>query len=1134
MAQKFIVKTILTILLSGCLFCFTLDAQINFEFQSQYKYLKGNQAAGISSEWKDIVFDDTGWSTGYAPFWYGDGTGGTELTDMQGSYSTLYLRTSFNAADANNINTLTLNVDFDDGFVIWINGTEVLRQYAPEVLSHDALAADLHESGIPEEFVLDANDFSLIEGQNTMAVQGFNISLSESSDFHFEISIYAEPDIPELIDTIGLSFSHDAGFYDNPFDLGISSPDPEADIIYTLDGSNPQSSESKFAGDSVVTITVDPASTTGRAATPGFIVRASLDKDGFRPSKPESRTYIFIENLKTQSYPGGTWPTEDINGQIIDLDMDSDVINDSRYSSLIDDALLEIPTISVATDIKYLFDPDTGIYVNAWGHGPEWERECSAELINSDGSEGFNVNAGLRIRGGWSRHNYFPKHAFRLFFRSKYGDPKLYFPLFGDEGVEEFDKIDLRCAMNYAWSTGDSRNTMVREVFSRDSQRDTKQPYTRSRHYHLYLNGMYWGLFQTQERSEARYAADYFGDNREDYDVVKVNTEDWNYQIEATDGNLDAWQLLWNKCNTGFQDNESYFDIIGKDANGRPKKGSQVLVDIDNLIDYMIGIFYTGNFDAPTSSFMRNDGPNNFYAIFNRNDKSKGFTFYNHDAEHALFYYNAWPGIGIDENRINIGTISGELKMEVDNFGSFHPQWLHFRLSQNEEYRIRFADRAYTHLTGNGVYTPDKCLERFDRRVSEIDTAVIAESARWGDANSGTAYTKDDNWWPEIQTVRTLFFPNRTNIVINQLKDANLYPSINPPDVRTVEGILEESVYSLSSSMNISIENPNSTGTIYYTLNDEDPRLVGGDISPSASEMNDGEEMEVSNSTIIKARIYNNGNWSALKNITFIGQQDDYSNLKVTELHYHPADHIEGTDTIPGKDLEFIEFKNIGETGINLTGLVLDSAVYYEFPDNVVLGPKNFFVVASKPTKFYNYYGMLASGNFQGNFSNGGEEVLLTNGEGEEIIHFYYYDDSPWPVLADGIGFSMVSTEFNPQGDPNDASYWRSSLLVDGSAFKDDDGLTDIFVTEIITDSEIKVYPNPTSDHVVISLDSPEEYQQLDIRLYNTNGMLVYQSVEENNAIVNLNNLGLSHGIYFIRIETDNVIETAKIIFSGH
>ncbi len=1134
MIRKIIIKKLAISVLLGYLLFFALKAQINFDFQSQYRYLKGNQAAGISPDWKNTVFDDSGWSTGNAPFWYGDGTGGTELTDMQGTYSTLYMRTAFNAGDANNINNLTLYVDFDDGFVIWINGEEALRQFAPDVLSYDAFASDLHESGTPEVFILDANDFNLVEGQNTLAIQGFNISLSESSDFHFDMSISAAPDIPEFIDTIGLSFSHDAGFYNNPFNLNITSPDPGANIIYTLDGSNPQNSANIFQGGSAVTILIDPASTTGRGTTPGVVVRASLGKDGYKPSKPEARTYIFIEKVKTQSYPGGGWPNGNINDQIIDLEMDPDVVNDGRYASLIDDALLEIPTISVATDLNNLFDPETGIYVNAWGHGSEWERECSVELINPDGSEGFSINAGLRIRGGWSRHGYFPKHAFRLFFRSQYGEPKLSFPLFDDEGVSEFDKIDLRCEMNYAWSTGDGRNTMVREVFSRDSQRDTKQPYTRSRYYHLYINGLYWGIFQTQERSEARFAADYFGDNREDYDVIKVNTEDWNYQIEVTDGYLTTWQLLWDKCGTGFQDNTSYFEVEGKNLIGNPKKGSEVLVDIDNLIDYMIGIFYTGNFDAPTSSFMGNDGPNNFYAIFNRKDKSKGFTFYNHDAEHAMFYYSANPGIGIDEDRVNIGTRTDNLRMQVNNFWSFHPQWLHYKLSQNAEYRMRFADRAHMYLIGDGVYTPAKCLERFDKRVSEIDTAVIAESARWGDARSGSAYTKDDNWWPEIQTVRNLFFPVRTDIVIDQLIDADLFSTIKPPDVKTSEGTLKSTRYELNSGMNIIIENPNSTGTIYYTVNNEDPRFVGGDISSSAMEMNDGAEMAINYSTILKTRIYDNGSWSPLKQITFIGQQDDLSNLKVTELHYHPPDHIVGTDTTPGKDLEFIEFKNIGETSLNLSGLVLDSAVYYEFPANAVLGPKNFFVVASKPAKFFEYYGKIASGNFQGNFSNGGEEVLLVNGQGEEIIHFFYSDDSPWPTRPDGFGYSLVSTDFNPQEDPNNPLYWRASLLIDGSPFKDDDGLSDIPTPEIISRGSLKVYPNPATDYIVISVDPSEEYQLLDISIYSMNGMLVYQAAEENNSAVDLKNLGLSNGIYFIRVETDDFVETVKILFSGY
>ena len=156
--------------------------------------------------------------------------------------------------------------------------------------------------------------------------------------------------------------------------------------------------------------------------------------------------------------------------------------------------------------------------------GRAWERPVSVELINPDGSEGFQIDAGLRIRGGYSVSGGNPKHAFRLFFRDEYGQAKLKFPLFGDEGADEFDHVDLRCSQNYSWAfEGNPQNTDVRDVFSRDVQGETGQPYTRSRYYHLYINGQYWGLFQTEERSEASFGESYMGGNKEDYDVVSSN-----------------------------------------------------------------------------------------------------------------------------------------------------------------------------------------------------------------------------------------------------------------------------------------------------------------------------------------------------------------------------------------------------------------------------------------------------------------------------------------------------------------------------------------------------------------------------------------------------------------------------------
>jgi hypothetical protein len=546
----------------------------------------------------------------------------------------------------------------------------------------------------------------------------------------------------------------------------------------------------------------------------------------------------------------------------------------------------------------------------------------------------------------------------------------------------------------------------------------------------------------------------------------------------------------------------------------------------------MLTIFYAGNFDAPTSSFGQNNGPNNFYAIYNRNDTKEGFVFLNHDAEHSLFVNEAWPGIGINENRVNIGTRTDENRMEVSSFSAFHPQWLHFKLSENEEYRLRFADRAAMYLTGNGPLTPDRCLTRFNERVSEIETAIIAESARWGDAMSGNSYTKDDNWLPEINGVRTGFFPVRTDIVIDQLLQEGLYTSLEPPEIIISGATVYDKDYSISSNTQISIENPNSAGSVYFTFDGSDPRLIGGDLSSVAIMGDDPEEMLIPASTIINARVYHNGNWSALRHINFFSENDDLSALKVTELHYHPVDYIVGTDTVSGKSFEFIEFKNTGESALNLSGLVLDSAVYYEFPQNTILAPNKFYVIASKPSWFYFRYGKTASGNFQGNLSNSGEEVLLNDSEGNELIRFIYDDHDPWPEEADGDGFSLVAIELDPTGDPASPYYWRGSYRIHGSPFGDDNLITGLEPGEQENNSNghVLVYPNPTNGEIRIKSVCGDG-GPVSIVLYSVNGLRLLDEESEAETSIHLERLNLEAGIYILQVELEDRLITKKIIY---
>ena len=1108
-----------------------VNAQIDFSYHSDYSYIKGKDASALPASWKDPGFDYSGWPKGSAPFHYGDGTGGTELADMINSYSTLYLRSTFLCSNSALIKELTVRADYDDGFILWINGSIAVYRNVPGNLAYNGFAPANHESGTGEEFKVNTGSLNLVDGINYIAVQGFNVNLT-STDFYIDIAIYGEKYLPELVSNGKIDFSAASGFYDTPFSTTLTSTDLSAQVIYTLDGSNPQNSKNSFISDSPVTIPIDPDNTAGRPATPSVIIRASLTRPGFKPSKPASRTYIFLEKVKTQTWPGGEWPTYNVNGQLIDLDMDRDVVSNPNYAALMDESLLDLPSISIVTDLKNLFDPASGIYVNAAGHGLNWEKECSVELIQPDGSEGFSVNAGLRIRGGWSRNDDFPKHGFRLFFREEYGNAKLDFPLFGDEGVTQFDKLDLRTEQNYAWSNGFPNNSLVREVFSRDSQRDMGQPYTRSRYYHLYLNGMYWGVFQSQERSEARYAESYFGGNSDDYDVIKVNTEN-GYNVEVTDGKLDSWQTLWNLCQKGFTSDADYFRIEGKDKEGNPVKGGKIMVNIDNLIDFMMVIFYTGNFDSPTSSFMQNKGSNNFYAIDNREDNSEGFTFYVHDAEHSLFDEPHNPGIGLSEDRVNIGTRTDNMRMEVSDFIKFHPQWLHFKLSANPEYRIRFADRAWKHLSSNGVFAPAKSLERINKRINEVSKAVIAESARWGDArtNGSIPYTRNDNWLPEINKIRNNFIPNRTGIVIDQLKKADLYPVAAAPVITGPDGVIKNTDNALSNPVTVQIENPNSSGTIYYTLDGSDPRKTGGGVSVGARFSLNNISLQINGSTQIKARILEGGEWSAVSQVNFIREQEDYSGLKVTELHYHPPDLISGSDTTEGKDLEFIEFKNTGKNAVNLSGLVLDSAIQYSFPVNNLLAPGRFWVIASKPSKFYDFYGLVASGNYTGNFSNGGEEVLLKNSSANEVIDFSFSDASPWPSGADGDGYSLSSKEINPAGNPGDYSYWTLSVKKDGTPFADN-YISDPGDPGSETDGNLTIYPNPTTGLITIHINSDEELNEVQLLLFDITGRQVRSAAIGNPGMFNLSETGLPDGVYILKINSPEYSSRVRVILA--
>ncbi|PKL88876.1 MAG: hypothetical protein CVV23_08025 [Ignavibacteriae bacterium HGW-Ignavibacteriae-2] len=922
-----------------------------------------------------------------------------------------------------------------------------------------------------------------------------------------------------------LFFSHEAGIYEQNFSLEISAENPGALVIYTLDGTDPRFSKTTFTQTSPFNVFLNPDNTFQRDRAPGIVIRACVKADTINIEDVYTHTYLFINRIialsPSDQIPGPGWPAPNSISQRMDYGLDPYVYNDIRYRDSIKSAFLAIPVISLVTDLNNLFNKDTGIYVNARQHGIDWERFTSVELLNNFGNKGFQINAGLRIRGGYTRDDQFPKHSFRLFFRGEYGKTKLNFPLFEDEGADIFDKVDLRTAQNYAWSTdavGAENNVMNRDVFSRDTQKDMNQPYTRSRYYHLFINGTYWGLYQTEERPEADYAETYFGGNSEDYDVVKVNQElpNFRYEIEATDGDLNAWKYIWDLINVSSIDNTTFFKLQGLNSDGTRNFNYPVLLDYDNLIDYMLVIFFSGNKDAPVT--LNGRYPNNFYAIYNRKS-NEGFKFITHDSEHALLY---------NDLHINIVTRS----TPVSEFRHFHPNYLHYKLKGNSEYRLRFADRIYKHFYNNGALTPDKTVPRFKFRASQIEKAIIAESARWGDVWTTKPRTKDDDWLPAINNLENIYLPLRTGIVLQQLKGDNLFPQFDPPIFNNNGIVIKESVLNVESGYKVSISKGFSgNGIIYYTLNGDDPRMPGGVISANTYQSDSDKIIEINSSTTIKARLKYNGNWSALHEITFL-VDDVLEDLKITEIHYHPLDEGEIND----REFEFIELKNTGNSLINLTEVKFTKGIFYTFPAGSVLNAGNFLVLASNPSKFLLRYKFEPFAEYDGQLDNNGEKIVLQNALGDTITSIRYYDTEPWPVLADTGGHSLVPKDINAAGNPNDANSWRASLEIHGSPGRDDTIMD-------ITEDEGKIppyryelyqnYPNPFNGNTKISF-SILESAKVTLIIYDLLGRklttLTNKILEPGNYSVLWNPENEASGVYFYQLTADRFISTKKLV----
>ncbi len=141
-----------------------------------------------SPEWINPSFTVNSWLQGNGGFGYGDADDNTVLPS---SAVSVYTRIEFNITNINQIVAMALHFDYDDGFVAYLNGTEVARnglsgtgQPTYNQLATISHEAKLYQNQQPDQLILNQNQFNglLVNGTNVFCVEVHN-QLANSSDF---------------------------------------------------------------------------------------------------------------------------------------------------------------------------------------------------------------------------------------------------------------------------------------------------------------------------------------------------------------------------------------------------------------------------------------------------------------------------------------------------------------------------------------------------------------------------------------------------------------------------------------------------------------------------------------------------------------------------------------------------------------------------------------------------------------------------------------------------------------------------------------------------------------------------------------------------------------------------------------
>ncbi len=941
-------------------------------FNNYWKYLAPKSA--VPSTWAQTSFNDVNWTSGKGGIGFGDGDDSTTIA----SNISVFMRQKFDVPDTGKVVRMLLSMDYDDGFIAYLNGVEIARSNMNGKAWNDSATAThealMYQGYNPETYNIPDSVFRnlLMPAGNVLAVQVHNLTPGSSDLSAIPNLSLAVADTGKWytkrnlawIPTISKSYFHtnfrlrrNEGIYlnDNIGNLLDSQNTGYLDSGLVMaripDGQN-----------WCITPTPTPDSSNngqkcfkGYATPPAFSLKAGFYKGNqYLKLTKNNQNFIIrytenggIPNTNSKIYNNNITIDKSKVIRVRCFDTTGQYLPGKVFTNtyFINEAIT-LPVISISTDSANLWNWDTGMYVlgpNATAGMPnfganfwyDWEKPCHVEYFKPSkaGNQLFELDAGLKIHGGWSRS--FAQRSFRIESRSGYDSSIINYPLWDIRQYKTVKNFNIRNA-GIDWLSGHMRDdVMQRNVLGTHNDIMAGQPCV------AFVNGVYWGVYHIREREDQDYLANIHGIDPNKVDILK-----WDNTI--LEGNGNEWGKLYNFISGNNFKNNTIYDSATK------------MLDIENYCDYMITETY----------YVNNDW---------LGDWTNNIKFWRPQIPKGKWRYVLW------DTDFGIGLISSPNQDKLYNL-RYPAVWnvhtvMFDTLITNTKFKNYFVNR-YADLI-NTIFIPVEFKKVIQRYVDTMDNEMLREYTRW--SNQTTLAT----WNANIQNMKSFidarpayaryYIQTNFNLANQDTFTLEVVPS-NAGRIK-ISTIIPtkypwKGVYFNGVPVTITaIPNPGYTFN-YFSIDGtkDSSQTITQNYTTDAS---------------IKA--YFKGTPQALK-------------LVVSELNYNSPKNSDAGN--------WIELHNYGNYKLDLSEWRFHTHgdyYNYKFPMGTTIAAGGYLVLCEDTDRFNKVYNNVPNkiGNLGFGFDNFGDSIYLFDNIGKNTVRFGFSDTVGWPQLADGLGHTM-------------------------------------------------------------------------------------------------------------------------------